>query len=631
MPDDLMSLTLEELAALIEYHNKKYWQEGEPEISDEEYDSLVRQLEKLAPEHPLLSAVHAVSVESEGKVRHETPMLSLDKAYSLEEVLSWAEKFARSENELLLIQPKYDGISAVWKDGILATRGDGEVGEDITAKVPLVELEHPSGIQPLAAFREQARGEIVIRTDDFKNLYSNIRNKNGRIYKNSRNAVAGIMGLKDITPMLLQHAKLTFVDYSLYSHTLAWKDLSEKWAELLPELEALPYPMDGIVIKLADRAYMESLGNTAHHPRGQIAFKFSGVRKETKLLGVQWSFGKTALTPVAEIAEVEIGGTTIKNVSLHNLQNILDKDIQTGDLVVVERAGDVIPYIVSSTPGKEGERKKIIPDYCPSCGEKLFWELPELVCKNPECPETNLAKLLASVKNIGIEHLGEPNIRKMMQLLHVKTLGDIFALTLENILTLPGFAGKSAENLYNEIQSARNVPDFQLLASLNIKGVGPNIAKGILKLHTLNELEKMSEEELSKLEGIGPERASALRRELENNREFLGELRNLLHIRITKEEGNNGEKPTICFTGKMPMKRSYYEELARSNGYECSDTVTSSLSLLVTAGDESNSSKYKKAQKYGVKILPLGEFLSLIGMGSPREEKKEDDLFSLMN
>ena len=625
--DKLHSLALDELVSLIEYHNGKYWQEGEPEISDEEYDLLIRALEKLSPEHPLLSQVHAVEVESDGKVRHTVPMLSLDKAYSLNEVLAWAEKFARNAEEKLLVQPKYDGISAIWKEGVLATRGDGEVGEDITAKVPLIELEHPKGVMPLGSFREQARGEIVIRTDDFKNLYSHIRNKNGKTYKNSRNAVAGIMGLKDIAPMLLQHAKLSLIDYSLYSHTLPLKELAGKWGDLVLELEALPYPMDGIVIKLADTVYMESLGNTAHHPRGQIAFKFSGVRKETKLLNIQWSFGKTALTPVAEIEEVEIGGTTIKNVSLHNLQNILDKDIQIGDKVVVERAGDVIPYILSSSPGEE--RKKNIPEFCPSCGEKLFWELPELCCKNPHCPETNLARLLASVKNIGIEHLGEPNIRKMMTSLHVKTLGDIFALTVADILTLPGFAGKSAENLYNEIQSARNVPDYQLLASLNIKGIGQNIAKTILKSHTLEELENMTIEALSLLDGIGPERAAALYGQLRENKSFLEELNTILSIRITKEDGEKTARPTICFTGKMPRKRSFYEELARSNGYEAVDSVTSDLSLLVAAGEESNSSKYKKAQKYGVKILSLDEFLaSLAGEGEKEEKREEDDLFA---
>lgn len=624
-------MLLAETVSAIEYHNKKYWVDSEPEISDEEYDLLVRHLMKLAPEHALLSQVHAPVVASSGKVIHSDPMLSLDKAYSLEEVISWAEKFIRSREELLLIQPKYDGISAIWADGVLATRGDGQEGENITGKLPLLELEHPDGIMPLSAYKKGARGEIVIRKDDFKLLYSNIRNKNGRIYKNPRNAVAGIMGLKDISLMLLQHAKLTFVDYTLYSMQCPFALLAEKWESFVEKIEALPYPMDGIVIKLADREYSASLGNTAHHPRGQIAFKFSGVRRETKLLDVQWSFGKSALTPVAVIEPVEIGGTTIQHVSLHNLQNILDRDIHIGDIVTVERAGDVIPYILDSRPsGEEGvERKNCVITNCPSCGSILVRDLPELRCVDPDCPDTLLARLVASVKNIGIEHLGEPNIRKMMQLLQVKSLSDIFALKVEDILKLDGFAEKSAKNLFDEIQNARNVPDWQILASLNIKGIGPVIAKGILKHHTLQELGSLSRETLASLEQIGPERAVAIEKELAGQKEYLEGLLSVLYVKVSKKDPSftSPENLTICFTGKMPEKRSYYENLAAKYGYEAVDSVTSSLSLLVTAELSSHSSKIRKAEKAGVKVVALEDWLnSLNGPGSAdtvKEEKKE--------
>ena len=622
---EVANMSLQEVVAAIEYHNQKYWVDSEPEISDESYDLLVRHLSFLDPRHALLSQVHAPVVAGNGKVIHTDPMLSLDKAYSLDELISWAEKFIRTKRELLLIQPKYDGISALWKDGVLATRGDGMEGEDITDKLPLLELEHPEGIFPLAEFKKDARGEIVIRTDDFKLLYSNIRNKNGRSYKNPRNAVAGIMGLKDITLMLLQHAKLSFIDYSLYSMQCTFEELREKWEFFVEKIESLPYPMDGIVIKLADRDYSRSLGNTAHHPRGEIAFKFSGVRKETILKDVEWSFGKNALTPVALIEPVEISGTTIRHVSLHNLQNILDRDIHTGDIVTVERAGDVIPYILDSRPAGEGmERKNCIITHCPSCGSLLVRDLPELRCPNASCPETLLARLVASVKNIGIEHLGEPNIRRMMQVLMVSSLKDIFALKIEDIARLEGFAEKSAKNLFEEIQSAKNVPDWQILASLNIKGIGPNIAKGILKEHTLQELESMSEEELSLLDQIGPERACAIKKELVRQKEYLDELLEVLTVKVSKKglDGTSGneEKPAICFTGKMPEKRSYYENLAAKYGYEAVDSVTGSLALLVTAELSSTSSKIKKAEKAGIKIMLLDDWLASL---NEQEEKKE--------
>ena len=629
---ELEKLSVPQLAAQIEYHNRKYWEEAEPEISDEDYDALVRRLTELAPDHPLLQAVNAPVVAGSGKVIHRDPMLSLDKAYSLEEVIDWAAKFVRSDHEEFLVQPKYDGISASWSGGILATRGDGETGENITDKVPLIELEHPSGIMPLAKFQGSARGEIVIRSDDFRTLYPKIMNRNGRPYKNSRNAAAGIMGLKDISLMLLQHAKLTLVDYSLHSWKTSWKNFRTDWQKLVDQIEQLPYPMDGIVIKLADREYSRSLGNTAHHPRGQIAFKFSGVRRQSKLLNVVWSFGKTALTPVAEIEPVEITGTTIRHVTLHNLQNILDRDIQIGDTVTVERAGDVIPYIVESVPGDE--RRPCIIETCPSCGSKLVRELPELRCVNPNCPETELMRLLAAVKNIGIERLGEPNLRRMREVLGVKKLKDIFSLTVSDLLRLDGFQELSANNLYHEIQNARTTPDYQLLASLNIKGIGPNIARAILKNHPLRELENMNREQLASLEGIGPERAGAIESELRERKAEIDELLDCLTVIQTKSDSGAESRPTVCFTGKMPEKRSYYENLAKKHGFESADSVTSALSLLVTAEADSTSSKAVKAAKLGVRVMTLSEWLkSLENRPAPavpennRKKQTDDDNF----
>lgn len=625
MPDDLKNLTAAQLAEQIEYHNRKYWAEGEPEISDDDYDALVRALTAIAPDHPLLVQVQAPIVAGTGKVVHRKPMLSLDKAYSLEEVIAWAKKFARSPQEALLVQPKYDGISALWSEGILATRGDGETGENITDKIELIELETTGQTVPLKAYSDAIRGEIVIRDDDFKNLYTTIRNKNGRTYKNSRNAVAGIMGLKDIREMLLQHAKLSLIDYRLYSWKTRLDSLADDWQYILDQAEALPYPMDGLVIKIADDSYSESLGNTAHHPRGQIAFKFSGVRRETKLINVEWSFGKNCLTPVAEVEPVEIGGTTIRHASLHNLQNILDKDLCIGDTVVVERAGDVIPYIVSATPGNE--RRSCLIDHCPGCGAELVRELPELRCVNPDCLETKLRNLAAAVKNIGIERLGEPNIRKMMLSLGVRDLSDIFKLTKPQILSMEGFQNQSAENLLREISNARTVPDWQLLASLNIKGIGPNIAKGILREYTLSELQEKTVEELSRIEGIGPERANALFRELRAQQDILTELLRCVTVTETKSAGT-ASKPTICFTGKMPEKRSFYEALAQEHGYEPADSVNADLNVLVCMDVNENSSKLKKARKLNIRIVQLDDWLAeLKDQPAPAPASKpEDDL-----
>ncbi|QSH41242.1 helix-hairpin-helix domain-containing protein [Lentisphaerota bacterium ZTH] len=635
----IAELNEKQLVELIKYHNQRYWSEGEPEISDERYDELIRALQAINPDHQLVTAVLAPQVAGSGKITHEKPMLSLDKAYSFEDVFEWAGKNCRSEDELYLIQPKYDGISANYQKGILATRGDGEQGENITDKLPLIELESTGYTGPV---NQSVRGEIVIRDDDFRNLYSKIKRKGGGTYKNSRNAVAGIMGLKDITDMLRQHAKLTLVDYEMISFEVKYRALPDKWAKIAEEIEQLPYPMDGIVIKLKDEKYSESLGSTAHHPRGQIAFKFSGIRKESKLLKVDWSFGKNCLTPVAEIDPVDIGGITIRHASLHNAQNIIDKDIRIGDRVVVERAGDVIPYIVSALPGPAhtaAENNPMITK-CPNCESELVRSGPELRCPNPECSETRLKRLTAAVKNIGIERLGEPNIRRMMATLGVMTLKDIFDLKLMDILQLEGFKSKSANNLFSEISTARTTTDFQVLAALNIPNIGPNVAKMILNEYTLAELRELPEEVMAEINGVGPERAGALRRELKEQSEFLDELLSALDVKQTKGEA---AAATICFTGKMPEKRSYYEKIASEHGYEPVDHVNKELSLLVAMNPDANGGKLKKARSAGVKIMGLENWLQAVKNGNttaqqpPEETEPEkpetseppaDDLFS---
>jgi DNA ligase (NAD+) len=322
---------------------------------------------------------------------------------------------------------------------------------------------------------------------------------------------------------------------------------------------------------------------------------------------VEWSFGKNCLTPIAWIDPVQIGGITIKKVTLHNLNFVKDNDLRIGDKVTVERAGDVIPHIVSSEKGTE--RTSFIIEKCPSCGSPLIVEGPELKCVNQECHDTKVQRLLSAVRSIGIERLGEPTLKKMMSALPVKKLKDIFSLAKEDFLALEGFGEKSAENLFREIQSARKTSDWALLASLNIEGVGKNIAKSILEKYSLDELRKMSAVELENISGIGPERSRGLSKELEKQSEIIAELLDALDVSGTKASDAAENLKTICFTGKMPEKRSHYERLAGTAGYKPADSVTEKLSLLVIADMNENSSKMEKAKKYGVKIIPLSEWL----------------------
>lgn len=519
-----LRMTEEELVAKIRECNRKYWEEEDSsDLSDIEYDNLMRELAKINPSHPILSELHTPKTGGNGiKVHHARPMLSLDKAYSLNEVIDWAKKYCRSESEQLLVQPKYDGISAVWNGSVLATRGDGYDGEDISDKAVLIELETLSGKMPLASCSTPIRGEIVIRKDDFQTIYPKIVGRNGLPYKNPRNAVAGIMGLKDVSPMVKQGAKLSLIDYNSHSCTAEYGTLRAKWESMKEKIMSLPYPMDGIVIKLADEEYSESLGATSHHPRGQIAFKFTNQRKHSVIRNVIWSFGKNSLTPVAEFDPVEIGGTTIRNATLHNLQNVLDKDIQIGDSVEVERAGDVIPWIAEVHPGTD--RKPCVITRCPSCGSELIRELPELRCINPECEETCIQRLLAAIRVLEISGVGESNVRRMVRSLHIRHLSGLFEIGELEWRQLEGFGAAAARNLYRQVQNARNAPDWKLLTALNIKGIGPNIAKSLLEKLPFAELRNASVETLSSINGIGPERASLLKNELERQKDSIDDL-----------------------------------------------------------------------------------------------------------
>ena len=522
---DVSRMSEEKLIAGIRECNERYWSsESDSALSDVEYDALLRELERRNPSHPLLSEVGTPGVSGTGeKVHHVQPMLSLDKAYSLEAVLSWARKFARSEEESLLVQPKYDGISALWENQILSTRGDGYDGENISNKVPLIELETIGLTAPLSAHPElHILGEIVIREDDFKTIYAKIRNRNGKPYKNSRNAVAGIMGLKEIGDMVTQGAKLSLIDYDLHSETLPLSRLESEWTRLEKTLRGLPYPMDGLVVKFADASYAASLGNTAHHPRGQIAYKFTAERHVSTLRNVIWSLGKNCLTPVAEFDPVDIGGATIRNASLHNIQNILDKDVHIGDIVEVERAGDVIPYIASVAPGEE--RRPCIIEVCPSCGEPLVRELPELCCVNPDCPERRVQLLLSAMRILEIEGMGEANVRSLIKIHNIRDLSQIFSLGELDLQRLPNFKATSARKIYRQIQHAKSAPDWQLLTALNIKGIGPNIAKAILARISFSDLRKADVETLSGIPGIGPERAGMIQRELQRQADVLDRL-----------------------------------------------------------------------------------------------------------
>lgn len=614
--EDISKMTDGQLIRQILRLDEGYWDKGIQLVSDPLYDRLIQELEKRDPTHPLIWRLKGPKVNGP-KVTYTKPMLSLQKAYSLEQVVCWASSFRRSDVEMFLVQPKYDGISVLWNprpDGSyqLSTRGDGYVGEDISkvcirVRLHALEYEGPL-VQPLldtpaADIVSPMLGELVIRKDDFLELQMKYPKKDGSVYKTPRNAVVGLVSSNDLPPPGI----LTLVDYHKIQYRVTLEELVQNWNQIVKDVESLPYPLDGIVIKLADETYAESLGATAHHPRGAIAFKFTAIRERVTLTGVEWSCGKSAITPVALFTPVLINGVKVGRASLHNIKNIEDRNICIGDTLIVERAGDVIPYVVDTIPGKV--RQPIELHNCPSCGQKLFRIGPDLFCRNKHCSATKLRKLLAAASIFDIEGLGASTIQDLVKHERISRVIDIFRLTELDLLNyVDRYQQKSASKLYQEIQKCiKRVPDYQVLAALSISHIGLETAKVLCGKYTLYELLEASPEDLQEIQGIGMAKSFAIVHEMQERHDEIEELIDLL--KPFHEQKEDDQLPTICFTGKMPEPRSYYEQLARDNGYIPVKQVTKHLNYLVISNRDHASTKVAKAREGNVFIVPLESWL----------------------
>lgn len=594
---------INELVSEINKHDELYWKKNEPVISDVEYDKLVTELALLDPANNLLSKVHS-SVASNKKIQHKIPMLSLDKVYSFEDLVKWCSKVARSKDEVFRVELKYDGVSGDLRDGVLATRGDGIVGEDVTDKLPLIKIISTTD-------SKDVRGEIVFTKIDFQVNKNRVTRKGGEPYKNERNAVGGILNRDDIDTNVGQI--LTLVDFRHMGTQLTFDKITGLGEEGLIKIENnmrnLIFPVDGIVFKIADLVYAESLGSTRHHSKSQVAYKFSNPFEFSEIESLTWSVGKHTITPIAHIKPIQLSGVTIKNVNLHNMKNIRDLDIHIGDTLKVERAGDVIPYATGIQQGQE--RGRIDITHCPSCGYLVEYREPEIVCINPNCPGMHLVNLMDSVVRIGIERLGEPTLTKMIETLDVHNLIDIFSLTKEDIIKLDGFAKSSTDNLFNEIQRVKKggVFEWQILSCLNLEGIGTSLSQDLLKKSCLKEIRKYSIEQFQFIQGIGPERAKILCTGLKENESYID---NLLHILPIKQNEVKGDLIKICFTGKFPEKKSYYYDLIKNRGFEIWEKVTKDLDILVVSDPSKGSNKQKKAEKLGVKIISVEDLLKNI-------------------
>jgi DNA ligase (NAD+) len=660
-----------ELRDIIKHHNYRYYVLDSPEISDAEYDSLMRELETLEKQYPSLltpdSPTQKVGVLPEqltfAPVKHNVAMLSLENILKEKELTEWLDRVYRgldTTDVSFVIEPKFDGLSVelVYEAGRLkvgSTRGDGETGENVTENLRTLK-EIPKQISGAPEYLE-LRGEVYMRKRDFQALNENRQQEGEPTFANPRNAAAG--SLRQLDPKitasrnlsifiydvgqvrggkiesqteLLQLAKrLGFPTPELAALCRSKNEISKIYEEMHQKREDMPYEIDGLVIKVNSFAQRKILGFRTRSPRWAVAYKFPPRQKETKIISVVWQVGRTgALTPVANLHPVDIGGVTVKRATLHNLDEINRLGVRIGDSVIVERAGDVIPDVVEVLIEKRtgGEKKIAPPQVCPVCKSKVVQPEGEVVsrCTNIACPAQVKERLIhfASRRAMDIEGLGDKIVSLFFEKGFLKDPSDIYYLKerREELIRLEKFGKKSVRNLLDRIEESRERPLSRVLTALGIRHVGEHVAAVLAaNFRTIDQIAAAGEEKLQQVPEIGPKVAQSIAEFFSNpqNREVIDRLKKA-GVKFVPEivtEAAKGEQKfagkTFVFTGSLAtLSRDDAEALVRRLGGTASSSVSKKTSYVVAG--ESPGSKYNKALELGVTILTEPEFRTLAGL-----------------
>lgn len=654
---------IERLREEIDRHNRLYYQQAAPEISDAEYDSLYRRLVDLESAHPEYydansptQRVGGVLEEGFKSVPHSEPMLSLSNVYSLEEL----QDFDRRVREIIgggyryVCELKIDGVGTALRYDkgalILAlTRGDGQMGDDITVNLRTIRgipLKLRNNFPP--AF--EVRGEVYMNTADFRRLNERREIAGEKLFANPRNSTAGSLKLLDSREAARRPLRTFLYDLRgidapyFHSDRLRWlnemglpvnkewricNSIDEVWCyceEWCGKRETLPYEIDGVVVKIDDYRQRSELGFTAKSPRWATAYKFPAQKAMTVLRGITLQVGRVGyITPVAELQPVYLAGSTIKRATLHNEEEIARKDIRVGDTVVIEKGGDVIPKVtavdLSLRPAEA--QPFTMPEKCPECGSGLVREEGEVMrrCPNVACPPQRLGRIVhfASRGGMDIEGMGESTVKLLLDANLATDYGDIYYLRKEQLVALERFAEKSADNLLSGIEASKNRPLEKLVYSLGIKLVGSGVAR-VLARHFkgIDRLSKGSVEELLSVEEIGPGIAESVYDFFrnDNNLKTIEKLRQA-GVKMAAEEETAQVKSTLTgktfvLTGTLPtLSREQASEMILKAGGKVSSSVSKKTDY-VLAG-ENPGSKLDKARGLGVKVIDEGEFRKLIG------------------
>ena len=676
---DVNKKNVEELRNCLRFHEYRYYVQNDPLISDFEYDSIFKLLERFEKENP--DAVTKDSptqrvgkglIKDFPKVQHMVPMLSLDNSYNADDLLD----FDRKVRELsgldkieYCVEPKFDGasISVIYENDHLvrgATRGDGEVGDDITPNikqirsVPLSAKFSEFGIEQV-----EIRGEVLMNKNNFK-AYNDALIEEGILpLANPRNAAAGSLRIKDTAEVrrrnleaFLYHVSFIVGQKGVHRSTanaqptthsgmleMLWQlgfRSPEKEMKVLKGIDAvikqvnefekerdnLGYEIDGMVIKVNDLKLQDKLGMTSHHPRWAVAFKFKARQGTSKLLTVEFQVGRTgAVTPVAKIEPVQVGGVTVSSISIHNEDYIKEKDLMLGDTILIERSGDVIPQIVKSFAElRKGTEKKIkFPKQCPVCNSELFKPEEDAVwrCINLSCPAQIVEGIIHFVSKdaMDIRSFGEANVRKFYELGFLKDIPGIYKLPWEEIKKLDGFGEKSITKLQQAIEDSKKQPLHRIIYALGIRYVGETTAKTLANaVDHLMQFADFTEAQLKELEDVGVKVGKTVYDFFhnKNNLHLLKQLEKLgVQLKNEKKElvtGGNLSGQSFLFTGTLArLKRSDAEALVEKNGGSIVSGVSSKLSYLVVGEDA--GSKLEKAKKMAtVKIITEEEFLKML-------------------
>jgi len=653
----------EELRQLIEDANRAYYQEATPFISDLEFDQALEELHRIESEFDL--DVEGSPSQRVGEqpssdfpnVEHPQPMLSLDNTYNEDELRDFDRRVRDILGEIeftYAVEMKFDGASIRlrYEKGVFAlgaTRGDGTTGDEITQNLKTISdipLKVDTGIDVL-----EIRGEAYMEKEAFVRL-NEYRDEQGlQPFANPRNSTAGSLKMQDprevarrpirffAFDLLLEDQKeyptqkskmdlLRELGFPVSKHFKVCQSIDEifgvieEWDELRHQL---PYEIDGVVIKVNEDLYRDELGYTSKAPRWAIAYKFEAEQASTLLESITLQVGRLGkITPVAELKAVQLAGTTVKRASLHNEDEILRKDIRPGDTVVIEKAGEIIPQVLSVVnPDREDRSPSFsMPENCPACNEKLEKLDDEVAwrCINPQCPPQvrERIKHFASRDAMDIDGLGEAIVEQLIEADLISTYADLYKLDKKDLIPLERMAEKSAKNLIVAIQKSKEQPLERLIYAIGIRFVGKTVAKDLASnFKSMDRLMNASEEEMTQVDSIGPKIAESVKL-------FFGHEKNLQLIEHLRETGLNFEmsesdvvsnvleNKKFVLTGSLPsLTRKQASELIEKHGGKTSSSVSSNTDFLL-AGDSAGS-KLNKAQKLGIPILDEEKFLDMIG------------------